>query len=153
MKLRAWVMATMAGSATLTACGGHHFEPPNRAQQVAEAEAQYTSAIFDSVTWATDSIRELDGNAVYAASCRKCHGEMGAGETDYDRVRNLHPPSLVRPDWKYDSLDSLRKRIWVGHAGMPTFGIAGITPRDIDGVAFYLLKGLRPDVLGKGGGQ
>jgi mono/diheme cytochrome c family protein len=152
MKRRVWVLATMAGSAALTACG-HHFEPPDRAKQVAEAAAQYTPAVFDSVTWPTDSVRELDGNAVYAASCRKCHGTMGEGGTDYDRVRNLTPPSLVRPNWGYDSLDSLRKRIWVGHAGMPTFGIAGITARDIDGVAYYLLKGLRPDVLGRSGGR
>ncbi len=151
MKLRVWVLATMAGGATLTACG-HHFDPPNRSKQVAEAEAQYTPAVFDSVKWATDSIRALDGNATYAASCRKCHGTVGRGNTDYDQAHNLKPPSLVRPNWGYDSLDSLRKRIWVGHAGMPTFGIAGITPRDIDGVAYYLVHVLRPDELGKNSG-
>ena len=154
MKVRVALTAVaLAGVAVaFTACGGHHFEPPDRSKQVAEAEAAYTPQIFDTVTWATDSIRQLDGNAVYAASCRRCHGTLGKGDTDYDRSRKIFPPSLVEPDWKYakytNAMDSLRKRIWVGHAGMPTFGIAGIDARDIDGVAYYVLYVLRPDVLG-----
>jgi mono/diheme cytochrome c family protein len=147
-------LAVLLGGAALTACGGHKFEPPDRGQQVQEAEAEYTSAVFDTVTWASDSVRELDGNSVYASKCRRCHGTMGEGTTDYARSRDLTVPSLVEPGWRYaNSLDSVRERIWVGHAqGMPTFGIAGITPREIDGAAFYLLNGLRPDVL-QGGGR
>ncbi len=152
MKLRVPVTAVVVGAVVLSACGEHKFEPPERSQQVASALAAYTPSIFDTVTWASDSVRALDGNAVYAASCRRCHGTLGKGETDYDRSRNLHPPSLVRPEWKYaeytNAMDSLRKRIWVGHAGMPTFGIAGIDARAIDGVAYYVLNVLRPDVLG-----
>ncbi len=149
MKLRGWILAGVAGSVLLAACEQKHFKPPSRTNQVAEAEMEYTPTVFDTVKWVTDSVRELDGNAVYAASCRKCHGTMGEGGTLYDRSKNLQVPSLVEPHWRFDQIDSLRKWIWVGHAGMPTFGIAGINARDIDGVAYYLLEGLRPDVLGK----
>ena len=60
----------------------------------------------------------------------------------------------MEPDWPYAaSLDSVRHRIFVGHEeGMPTWGVAGITPREIDGVAYYILNGLRPDALRSGGG-
>ncbi len=152
MKVRVPLTAVVVGSVVFTACKAHQFEPPDRSKQVAEAEAAYMPTIFDTVTWANDSIRQLNGNAVYAANCRRCHGTLGRGGTDYDKSRNLNPPSLVQPGWRYaqyaNAMDSLRKRIWVGHAGMPTFGIAGIDARDIDGVAYYLLYGLRPDVLG-----
>jgi hypothetical protein len=33
---------------------------------------------------------------------------------------------------------------------MPTWGVAGITPREIDAVAFYILERLRPEMLGEG---
>jgi hypothetical protein len=47
-------------------------------------------------------------------------------------------------------MDSVRHRIFVGHAaGMPTWGVAGISPREIDGAAYYLLERLRPEVLGR----
>ena len=69
-----------------------------------------------------------------------------------DRERGLVIPSLVEPEWLYAaSLDSLRHVIFVGHeGGMPIFGVGGISLREIDGSAYYVVKTLRPDVLGEG---
>lgn len=134
----------------LTACQKHEFEPPDREAQVEEAAAEYSPAVFDTVTWASDSIRALEGNVVFSTYCRKCHGPLGEGGTDYALERDLQVPSLVMEEWRYaDAPDSVRARIFVGHArGMPTWGVAGISPREIDAVAWYLLEVLRPEVLG-----
>lgn len=145
--------AALLLAAALGAACGHDFEPPDRAERVDQAARLYSAALFDTVTWASDSARSLAGNEVYAATCRRCHGPLGQGGTDYARQRGLEVPSLVEPDWPVSRVDTLRRRIFVGHEeGMPTFGVAGISPREIDGAAFYLLYTLRPDVLGRGGG-
>ena len=128
----------------LVGCG-HEFEPPDRGARVLEAEAAYNAAMFDSVTWANDSVRAVEGNTVYAEKCRRCHGPLGMGQTDYARERGLDIPSLVEPQWALANLDTLRHVVFVGHEGMPTFGYAGITPREVDGAAFYILQVLRPD--------
>ncbi len=144
----------VASLGTVAACkGGHHFEPPDKEQRVEAAESLYSAQMFDSITWASDSVRALDGNGVYAARCRKCHGPMGQGGTAYAKSRELQVPSLVSPDWRFaSSLDSIRHRVFVGHAaGMPNFGVAGITSREIDAVSFYVIDQLRPDVLGGDG--
>lgn len=150
------VLALVASVATLSACKSeHHFEPPDRGERVRQAEALYTPALFDSISWASDSARALEGNAVYAAKCRRCHGTLGRGDTDYARARDLDVPSLVEPNWILAAaVDSVRHTVFAGHAqGMPTFGVAGITLREIDAAAFYVLNRLRPDVLGAGGGS
>lgn len=147
---RAAAVLAMAAVGTVGACkGGHHFEPPDQSKRVAEAEELYSPEIFDTIQWASDSVRALTGNAVYAAKCRKCHGPLGRGDTDYARQRDIKPPSLVEPDWRFaTSIDSIRHRVFVGHVqGMPNFGVAGITNREIDAAAFYVLYRLRPDVL------
>jgi mono/diheme cytochrome c family protein len=147
---RWWALGAVVMAAT--ACG-HDFEPPDPAERVRRAEGRYSPEMFDTVTWASDSARTVAGNTVYAEKCRRCHGALGAGGTEYARERGLEVPSLVMAEPPFDmSLDSLRWRIFTGHAsGMPTFGIAGISPRDIDSSAFYLVFTLRPDVLGTGG--
>ena len=134
-----------------TACEKHEFHPPDRDAQVAEADSVYTPAIFDTVTWVSDSARAFEGNNVFAAHCRKCHGTTGEGGTEYAGERELEVPSLVRADWPYGAdVDSARHRIFSGHpAGMPTWGIAGITPREIDAVAYYVVKVLRPEQLNR----
>jgi mono/diheme cytochrome c family protein len=133
------------------ACEGHEFHPPDRAAQVATADSAYAALNFDSVTWASDSARIQGGNEVYAANCRTCHGTLGRGQTDYAAQRDLEPPSLVRADWPAgDSLAHVRRRVYTGHAaGMPTFGVARLSPREIDAVAHYIVEGLRPEVLGR----
>lgn len=138
----------LAVALLLVACGEHKFEPPERDEQVAAADSLYSPAAFDTIAWADEAERMQAGNTVYATECRECHGTMGAGDTDYDRAHSLHPPSLVRPAWGFgDSIAAVRRRVFAGHAGMPTWGVAGITPREIDAVAYYLVRGLRPEVL------
>ena len=138
--------------ASMSACGEHHFDPPDREAQVAAADSLYATISFDTVTWESQDARALDGNVVFSSSCRQCHGPLGRGGTEYAAERGLDVPSLVEEDWEYaGNLEAIRRRIFVGHsAGMPTWGVAGITPREIDAVAFYILERLRPEVLGEG---
>lgn len=131
-------------------CGEHEFDAPSRAERVEEAAERFDAASFDTIAWADEAQRMLEGNAVYAAECRRCHGPLGRGDTEYARVNDLDVPSLVEPDWDFaDDPTAVRRRIFTGHeAGMPTWGVAGITPREIDAVAAYLTESLRPEVLG-----
>ena len=137
------LLCTAAGSA----CDKHEFHPPSRDEQVAAADSLLTPATFDTVTWASDSARAIAGNDIFAAHCRECHGFRGEGGTPYAREHNLEPPSLVRADWPYPDVAAVRRRIFTGHpAGMPTWGVAGITPREIDAVAHYIVAVLRPEM-------
>ncbi|HUH12592.1 MAG TPA: c-type cytochrome [Longimicrobiales bacterium] len=160
--MRASVRATRAvaavvGVATLAGCQEHEFPPPDRGQQVAEADAAFSPALFDTIAWESDTQRIEQGNIVFAAECRKCHGALGHGDTEYARAEGIEVPSLVEPEWEYgDDPEAVRRRIFAGHpAGMPTWGVAGITPREIDAVAAYITEQLRPEVLGPadGGGR
>jgi len=130
------------------ACG-HHFEPPVESDRLAEAEALYATEIFDSLTWESDYTRALDGNSVYVDTCRKCHGSLGEGATDYAEGRGLDVPSLVAANWDFsDGLESVRRQVFVGHeGGMPAFGTTGLSPRQIDGAAYYVVAQLRPEML------
>lgn len=140
------LLAAVAALSAVAACESHEFEPPDRAQRVGEAAELLTPATFDTITWASDSARAFAGNNVYAARCRDCHGYLGTGDTDYAREHNLDVPSLVRPDFPFDDVAAMRRIIFTGHpAGMPTWGVAGITPREIDAAAFYILYLLRPE--------
>lgn len=142
------------GSAVLCllvlACEKHEFEPPSTEERVARAEAQFSQELFDTVLWESPDERTLAGNAVFASKCRKCHGTMGTGGTDYALERDLEVPSLVEEEWELDGdIEGARHRMFVGHAaGMPTWGVAGISLREIDAVAHYVLDILRPEVLG-----
>jgi mono/diheme cytochrome c family protein len=131
----------------LAACG-HEFEPPDRGEQVRAAEAEYTPALFDSVTWTSQEARVQEGNAIYAEDCRRCHGPLGRGETPYAAERGLDVPSLVERNWPLESLADLRRQIYVGHeTGMPIFGQGGLSLYQMDAVASYILDVLRPEVL------
>lgn len=135
---------------TATACG-HDFEPPDRGARVEQASAVYTSAMFDSISWDDGGVRLSDGNTIYAEECRRCHGQLGRGQTDYARERRLEVPSLVEPEWHLAALDSLRRSIFVGHAtAMPLFGDGDLSLRQIDAVGAYIIDVLRPEVLGGG---
>ena len=140
-------------AASVTACSGHEFEPPDRAERVREAAAVYAPSLFDTITWSAEESRSRVGNQVYIDKCRNCHGPVGRGGTDYAKGRGLEVPSLVRPDWPLAVADSLHRAIYVGHEqGMPIYGDGGISLREIDAVAGYVLNVLRPDVLGQTGG-
>lgn len=139
---------TLALALSALAGCGHDFEPPDRGERVREAAAVYAPGLFDSLTWASDSVRALEGNGVYAQKCRRCHGPLGRGQTTYAAERHLDVPSLVEADWPLATMDSLHKHVFIGHEeGMAGFGIAGITPREIDSSAYYILNVLRPEVL------
>jgi mono/diheme cytochrome c family protein len=151
--MRSVVVSLTIGVVAVAACEKPKFEPPDRAEQVAEAEEDFSFALFDTVTWATDSIRGLEGNVVYSTYCRNCHGSLGAGSTAYAEERGLSVPSLVAESWRYEeNRDSVLHRIFVGHVqGMPTWGVAGISPREMDAVTHYIMDVLRPEVAASGG--
>lgn len=138
----------------LTACEGKEktFDPPDREAQIVEAEALFETVRFDTLTWESDQARARAGNEVYAARCRNCHGTLGDGGSEYAAARGLEVPSLVAPEWTFAGRpDSVRHRVFVGHsAGMPTWGVAGISPREIDAVTYYILERLRPEILEEG---
>lgn len=145
-----WRAAALAVGvfAAVAACDSHEFHPPDRTQRVAEADSLYSSEAFDTITWSSEAVRIQAGNLVYADECRRCHGPLGRGDGDYARSQELDVPSLVDPEWEYgDDLDPVRRRIFTGHPeGMPTWGIAGLTPRQIDAAAFYIVRQLREEV-------
>ncbi len=140
----------MAGAA---GCAKHEFEPPDRDQQVAAANEDFSVSLFDTITWTDDQQRGLEGNVVYSSYCRNCHGPLGRGGTEYAVNRDLEVPSIVEPNWRLSAArDSILHHIFVGHAaGMPTWGVAGISTREMDAVTFYVLEVLRPEVLGTDG--
>jgi mono/diheme cytochrome c family protein len=142
--------ALLVAVATLAACEEKRFDPPDRAAQVAQADSIYTPAMFDTIAWADDADRLFMGNDVFAAHCRRCHGPFGEGNTAYAAERGIDVPSLVEPDWEYEGdHDAVRRRIFAGHPdGMPVWGMGGITPREIDAVAGYILEQLRPTMVG-----
>ena len=136
----------------IAGCGEHEFHPPSAEERMVEADTFYSSALFDSIVWADPDDRSVQGAEVFATECRNCHGVMGKGGTEYAAERELDVPSLVEADWEYDGdLEAVRHRVFVGHPeGMPTWGVAGITPREIDAVSNYVLTMLRPEVLAGG---
>ena len=145
--IRSWMSVLAMAAATATSCA-HEDEPPDHEERTRKAAAAYSVEAFDTVSWADDSVRALAGNEVYASRCRICHGRLGMGDSEYARERGLEVPSLVDPSWPLASLDSVRRRIFVGSGGgAPHFGVAGLTLREIDSSAFYILYSLRPEVL------
>lgn len=128
--------------------GEKEFEPPDRGQQVSEAQQAYPAAVFDTLSWPSDSVRVVRGNEVFAAECRKCHGYDGRGGTDYTREHDIGAPSLVDSVGRdAEGLDAVRRRIYAGHAsGMPTFGAYKLEPRQVDAAAAYVVRVLRPEM-------
>jgi len=140
--------ALLVGLIAISGCGDHKFEPPDPSVRVDRAEAAFSTAMFDTIGWDSEATELTEGNTIYAEQCRRCHGPLGQGGTDYARERNLAVPSLVAPNCPLAQPDSLRRRIFVGHvSGMPVYGDGELTPRQIDAAAAYILRTLRPDVL------
>lgn len=145
--MRVAASAALALAALLAACEKPEFERPDRAAQVAEADSMFAPELFDTIQWSSEQERLALGNEVFAVHCRKCHGPLGRGDTPYAREEGLEVPSLVSADWGFaDDPVAVRRRIFAGHPkGMPTWGVAGISPRQIDAVAHYIALQLRPD--------
>lgn len=143
-------VVVVAAIASLSACEKVEYEPPDRGERVAEAEILYRTEFFDTIQWASLDEQIRDGAVVFLTHCRRCHGPTGDGDTEYAAQRGMEVPSLLRADWPHGTdMDSVRRRIFAGHpAGMPTWGVAGITPREIDAVAAYVLFQLRVEFGG-----
>lgn len=133
-----------------TGCEKHEFHPPSAEERTAEAETAFAALRFDTIAWSSPEERLSEGNQVFAARCRRCHGPLGQGDGEYAKAEGLAVPSIVGRDWRYaGSADSVRHRVFVGHyPEMQTWGVAGLTPREIDAVTHYVLNRLRPEVLG-----
>jgi mono/diheme cytochrome c family protein len=140
-------------AAMLTSCEKHDFEPPSREAQVMQADSLYSAALFDTIAWQSDSLRMAVGNDIFAARCRRCHGFLGEGGPVEIRGEPVQVPSLVDPGWEYaGDRAAIRRRIFIGHqAGMPTWGVAGLAPREIDAAAHYIDALLRPEAAARGG--
>jgi len=115
-------------------------------KEVARAEAQYDSAAFDTVSWYSESARRLRGQGVYLHSCRKCHGPNGGGGGEMAREHDMDVPPIGGDDWLYHgNIPEIRRRVYVGHGPtMPSWGLAGLSARDVDAVAYYIEGHLRP---------
>lgn len=123
--------------------------PADGEPSAALAAAELDPALFDSIAWPSPGAATARGATVYMYSCAKCHGENGAGNAQYKlQGRVLRPPSFRAVDWQYaDDLAGLREAVYRGNdRGMPHWGNAGLTPRDIDAVARYIQDGLRAEI-------
>jgi len=147
--IRWGIVPILALVTVLAGCEGHEFHPPDQVERVEAAEVVFDAAMFDTVSWTSDTERMEGGNVVFATACRRCHGTLGRGDTEYARTRDLEVPSLVAADWALaDSLETVRHRVFIGHTGgMPTFSLSRLSPREIDAVAAYIVIQLRPEVL------
>lgn len=144
---RRWILAGLVIAAS-TACGDHEFHPPSDEERTARADSMYSPALFDTIAWSADSVRLQNGNLVFADECRRCHGPLGRGNTEYARENDLDVPSIVEPVWPLAaSIDTVRHQIFVGHGEMPNWGVGRLSPREIDAAAAYILYQLRPEVL------
>lgn len=133
------------------ACSDYEYHAPPEEEQSERADSLYSPALFDTLSWNSDSARITAGNLVFADECRRCHGPLGRGETEYARERQLPVPSLVREDWRFaGEIDSVRYAIFIGHGEMPEWGVGRLSPRQIDAVAAYIVRQLRTEVQADG---
>lgn len=147
--------ALLAAAVLAAGCEGEkEFEPPDREAQVEEARQSYPAAVFDTLSWPSDSVRVQRGNEVFAAECRKCHGYDGRGDTEYTRTHDIGAPSLVDSvgvDTR--GIEAVRRRVYAGHAeGMPSFGVFKLEPRQVDAAAAYVVRVLREETEPADGG-
>jgi mono/diheme cytochrome c family protein len=138
---RAIVLVASLSWLVVSSCG-RDFEPPDRSARVERAALRYSAALFDTVGWDDQEVRLLQGNTAYAERCRRCHGPFGRGETEYARSRGLDVPSLAEATRTME-LDSVRRSVYIGHEDwMPIFGEGGLTLREIDATAAYVVSTL-----------
>ena len=122
---------------------------PNAADTVQVAAAEFAPAAFDTVKWASDSVRLARGADVFKWGCAECHGPSGHG--DGGKVINgdtLRPPNFHDAAWHLASdTQAVRKKVYSGNVrGMPHWGLRRMELRDIDAVSAYVLAVLhKPD--------
>ena len=121
---------------------------PNAADTVAVAEATFNPAVFDTVKWASDSLRLARGADVFKWGCAECHGPQGYGDGGKvtESGDTLRPPNFHDASWRLaGDTDAVRRKVYAGNTrGMPHWGLRRMEPRDIDAVAAYVLTVLHP---------
>lgn len=144
-----WIATPMAAALLIVGCGGG--EPPETEvaagpDSTALAQEAYDPTMFDTVSWESQEKAVERGQVVYRFSCLKCHGEAGLGDAEFVRAGDtLRPPSFREPDWAFaGDKEGIREQVFVGTAEtMPHWGLVGLTPRDVDAVAIYIMEGFR----------
>ncbi len=151
---RTFAAAPFAAVAAALACGPSAEEQAAqraeelrlaRADSMAQAEAIYDAAVFDTIRWTSPDSALVRGQVVWRFSCQKCHGVEGRGDGELALEHELAMPDILGADWEYagDS-PAIRHRVFVGHESeMPNWGLHGIAYRDIDAVAKYMDEWLR----------
>jgi mono/diheme cytochrome c family protein len=127
----------------LAACSSGEPEQAAVAEQdsVAMALEQYSPALFDTITWATDTAQTNRGAVVWQFSCRKCHGDVGRGDARMVvEGDTLVTPDFHAPGWRFATdREGLLKYIYSGNdRRMPHWGMEGLKPRDVAAVATYI---------------
>jgi len=152
----------------LAACSGGDRDQAavSRPDSVAMALEQYSPALFDTITWATDTAQTNRGAVVWTFSCKKCHGETGSGDGRMvlevmDSATGTMVPDTIKPlnfhtpGWRFATdREGLVKYIYSGNdRRMPHWGIEGLKPRDVAAVATYIQTMLvAPDTSVRRGG-
>lgn len=137
------------------ACETQQEEPePTEQEIVQSAEQEYDPAVYDTVSWPSDSAAIARGSDIFKWACAECHGPEGEGDggrvIDGDTIR---PPSFHQEDWSYaDNPDALHEKVFVGNSlGMPHWGLRQMRPRDIVAVERFIRFELIRD--GESGGD
>ena len=116
---------------------------PNPADTVAVAEAEFSPAVFDTVKWASDSLRLARGADVFKWGCAECHGPQGRGDGGKvtEQGDTLRPPDFHAPNWRLaGDTTEVERKVFTGNVrGMPHWGLRRMELRDIDAVAAYVL--------------
>ena len=120
---------------------------PTVADTVAVALTKFDPAMFDTVHWASDSVRLARGADVFKWACAECHGPRGYGDGGKVTAKGdtLRPPNF-HAGWRLagDPM-GVRRKVYTGNVqGMPHWGLRHIEPRDIDAVSAYILTVLHP---------
>jgi len=131
-----------AAAAACQKSGAQAGPPPNAADTVAVATAEFAPAAFDTVKWASDSLRLARGADVFKWGCAECHGPSGHG--DGGKVINgvpLRPPNFHDAAWHLaGDTEAVRKKVYSGNVqGMPHWGLRRMELRDVDAVSAYVL--------------
>ena len=143
-----WITMPLAVAFLSVACAGG--EPGEEGAQAGPdsmtlAREAFDSTMFDTVTWETQEKALERGQVVYRFSCLKCHGQRGLGDAGFVRAADtLRPPSFREPTWQFaGDKEGIREQVFVGTGeAMPHWGLVGLSPRDVDAVAIFILEGL-----------
>jgi cytochrome c len=117
-----------------------------RADSVAQAEAVYDPAVYDTISWENDGERWERGGVVWSFTCQRCHGADGKGQGADAVGFDIEVPDLTSADWELaGDVEAIRHVIFVGHdSEMPSMGIVGLSYKDTDAAAHYINDLLLP---------